>query len=98
MTHNQQHMNGRDSFMFGIFQSEFVTGGGRRMLLNFPGIGHDYHSSAAEAEAGWSRRQDVYDSCNRPNLITAGFRPLCSRLIEIDGWKIKSDYPWNGPK
>lgn len=96
LTHQQQHMNGRDSFMFGIFQSEFETGGGRRMLKSFPGLGKSYDNDTSIE--GWKRRKDVYDSCNRPNLIAAGFRPLCSRLIEIDGWKIKSDYPWDGPK
>lgn len=40
------------------------------------------------------------DYSDRSKVITAckngenGKRPACSRLIEMDGWKVKSDYPW----
>lgn len=44
-------------------------------------------------------REFLLDSCSKGNYGDAskslkGRRHACARLIEIDGWKIKSDYPW----
>lgn len=35
-------------------------------------------------------REQIFNRCKNPS----GNRHACTRLIEIDGWQIKDDYPW----
>ena len=46
-----------------------------------------------------STRDELLESCSlgnrdHPDVSSAGKRHACARLIQIDGWEIKPDYPW----
>lgn len=36
----------------------------------------------------------AYGNSDDPNVSSKGRRHFCARLIQLDGWEIKSDYPW----
>ena len=45
-------------------------------------------------------REDLLKECKTGQVLSdgsslKGARHACTRLIEVDGWKIKDDYPWN---
>ncbi len=35
-----------------------------------------------------------YGNTDSPNVSSKGRRHYCARLIQLDGWQIKDDYPW----
>ena len=48
---------------------------------------------------GNNNREEVLNACkygntDDPNVSSKGRRHYCARLIQIDGWEIKDDYPW----
>ena len=45
-------------------------------------------------------REQVLEACkygntDDPEISSKGRRHFCARLIQMDGWEIKDDYPWN---
>ena len=36
-----------------------------------------------------------YGNSDNSDVSSSGRRHACARLIQIDGWEIKDDYPWN---
>ena len=48
---------------------------------------------------GNNDREEVLKACkygntDDPNISSKGRRHYCARLIQMDGWEIKDDYPW----
>jgi len=71
--------DGNNTFMFSINDGDFVT--------------------AYKAYDSYTREQ-LLSECRSGNLDSSGGsyrkgkRQACSRLIQVDGWQIKDDYPW----
>ena len=73
------NFNGKTSFLFAISNGKFIT--------SDPGSKN-------------KTRKELLESCKYGNfdnssVSSAGRRHECTRLIQIDGWEIKDDYPWN---
>lgn len=54
---------------------------------------------ASEPKTQSYSREKLIDECAKgnsddPNVSTKDKRHTCARLIQIDGWEIKPDYPW----
>ncbi len=72
--------DGRNSFLFTLANGDFVT--------SMP----SYHSSIYTREKLLERCK--YGNHDNSQVSSSGKRHACTRLIEIDGWQIKDDYPW----
>lgn len=86
-------MDGRDTFLFSLEDSQFKTA--------YEYIVKDYSSGTRDsngnlcdrgANSCYGDRSALLKSCSKESA--RGKRGACSRLIELDGWKIKPDYPW----
>ncbi|MCD7878466.1 MAG: hypothetical protein LUG16_00865 [Candidatus Gastranaerophilales bacterium] len=74
-----ENYDGKRTFLFTMYNKEFVTSSS------------DYDNKT---------REEILDSCKYGNydnssVSTKDKRHACARLIQIDGWQIKDDYPWN---
>ncbi len=72
------NFDGRTGFLFGIYKGKFIT---------------------SNPENQTQTREKLLDLCKYGNSDNAevsskGRRHACTRLIQIDGWEIKKDYPW----
>lgn len=82
-TPNKNVFDGRNSFLFEILKTdtnkaEFIT---------------------SHIQAHRMTREELLESCkygnwDNPENSIENKRHTCTRLIEYDGWEIKSDYPW----
>ncbi len=73
------NFNGKTGFLFGISNGKFITS-----------------NPSSENKT----REELLESCkygnyDDPSVSSAGRRHNCTRLIQVDGWEIKKDYPWN---
>ena len=72
------NFDGKHGFLFTICNGKFYA--------SLPG--HQY-----------STREQLLRSCkygntDNPNVSSKGRRHACARLIQMDGWEIRDDYPW----
>lgn len=72
------NFDGRTGFLFGMYKGKFIT---------------------SNPENQTQTREKLLDLCKYGNSDNAevsskGRRHACTRLIQIDGWEIKKDYPW----
>ena len=73
------NFDGKHGFLFTIYRGKFYA--------SLPG-----HQNAT--------REGLLKSCKYGNtdnsdVSSKGRRHACARLIQIDGWEIRDDYPWN---
>ncbi len=73
------NFNGKTGFLFEINKGRLVT-------------------SAPHFDT--KTREEILEACKYGNsddssVSSKGRRHACTRLIQIDGWEIKDDYPWN---
>ena len=73
-------MDGRNTFLFTIHRNE------NEMITAYRGL----HSLSREQLL----TQCKYGNTDNAAASSQGRRHTCSRLIEIDGWQVKKDYPW----
>lgn len=71
--------DGKNTFLFSLQNGKFVTSS------------NEYHNYT---------REQLLQSCKTGAIKSDGSstgqaRHACTRLIEMDGWEIKDDYPWN---
>lgn len=72
------HYDGKTSFLFTMYKDKFYTG--------FPIPQHP--------EQLTYNRETLLDYCRNGYDEDENKKPLCSRLIQVDGWRIANDYPW----
>ncbi len=73
------YFNGKTSFLFAISNGKLIT-------------------SLADSQN--KTRETLLEKCkygntDNPSISSKGRRHECTRLIQIDGWEIRDDYPWN---
>ena len=73
------NFDGKRGFLFGIYKGKFIASNSSHQNLT---------------------RKELLDECKYGNsdnsdVSSSGRRHACARLIQIDGWEIKDDYPWN---
>ena len=81
------------------FCDELIGNGvdGRRTFLFTLEPGNKNHAGAGRFQTSYYTlshtltRDQLLENCSHKKLTD---RYHCARLIEVDGWKIKSDYPW----
>jgi len=73
-----ENMDGRTGFLFEINKGRFYTS-----LYSF-----------RKQTRTQLLEKCKYGNYDNPNTSSLNRRHTCARLIEIDGWQIKDDYPW----
>lgn len=79
MDWGQPSYDGKHTFLFVLAQGKFMTSLASHQTMS---------------------REDLLQECKTGYVMPDGSslraaRHACTRLIEVDGWKIKDDYPWN---
>lgn len=75
---SEGNFNGQTGFLFGLYKGEFITSG------------PDFQNMTREELL----KQCSYGNTEDANVSAAGRRHACTRLIQVDGWEFKDDYPW----
>ncbi|MBQ3640687.1 type II secretion system protein [bacterium] len=77
-------MDGRNTFLFTIYFNKNQYKG--EMITS----SNSYHSMSRDRLLSLCK----YGNSDDASVSSQGRRHACARLIEIDGWTIKPDYPW----
>lgn len=77
---------GRDVFVMSIFPNRYPN---EKVVMG----AHDQCGSGAH-HYGLTRNQLLTAGCATCNKNKTGWGWGCSRLIQLDGWRIAPDYPW----
>ncbi len=73
------NFDGRHGFLFQIYRGQFYTSL------------HSQHDFTREQLL----KSCKYGNTDNSDISSKGRRHACTRLIQIDGWEIKDDYPWS---
>lgn len=89
---NRDAILGKDVFVFVIYSSD-------NNIVKAWGQGHtreDLKAAGSMPNSNTAKELPNAGSCNRQGFYFSYARAgaACSALIMLDGWKIRSDYPW----